>query len=83
MIDTIKTLIDTIEEMQDFEALIDDYTNTRLRLQEDIKKRLEAAAGADNVLMNDINDYGCICKEEGVCMGLYYGIKLLKIIKDI
>ena len=66
MVDAIKTVVDTIEELHNFGAIIDEYTVTRQRLQEEIKSRLETAAGADNVLLNDINDLSCISKEEGV-----------------
>lgn len=40
--------------------------------------RLETNSLADTKLNNDIADLHSVAKEEGVMLGLYYGIKLIK-----
>lgn len=82
MIDAIKTVVDTIEEMTNIEAFSEDYEISRLRVQENIEKRLQ---GCDelNKCMNDIEDLSAMSREEGVFIGLYYGLKLSKLIAKL
>lgn len=82
MIDNMKTLIETLEEMQDFNSFTNDYEASRLRLQEEIKSRLKNCEEF-NKCMNDIQDLSAISREEGVFIGLYYGLKLSKLIAKL
>lgn len=82
MVDSIKNIVSAIEEMTNIEAFTEDYETSRLRLQENIEKRLQ---GCDelNKCMNDIEDLSAMSKEEGLFIGLYYGLKLSKLIAKL
>lgn len=82
MIDAIKTVVDTIEEMTNIEAFTEDYEASRLRLQEEIKSRLKDCEEF-NKCMNDIQDLSAMSREEGMFLGLYYGLKLSKLIDKL
>lgn len=75
MLDYIKLILSDLEETQDYKALIDDYNATRLRIQEEIKSRLNPAAES-NLLMNDIKDLATLSRDEGILIGLYYANKM-------
>lgn len=78
MIDNIKNIVNLMAEMQNMEEFKQDYESCRHRLQEAVEIRLQACSAADSKLNNDMYDLVNMAKEEGVMLGLYYGIKLLK-----
>ena len=82
MMDNIKSIVSTLEEMANIEAFIEDYKTSRLRVQEDIERRLQSREEL-NKCMNDIEDLSAMSREEGVFLGLYYGLKLSKLIAKL
>lgn len=57
------------------------YTGTEVQLLKDIQGQIEQQEFSD--ITKDITDYGDICRDEGIHMGLKLGMKIMKEINKL
>ena len=84
MIDNIKCIMESLEELENIERFTEDYDVQRERILADIENRLELNSEAASCKVNnDISDLINLSMEQAYLTGFYYGIKLLKKINQL
>ena len=73
---TLDNIIDFILCNNKISCVDSNYTKTEEQLLLDIKERLDEQVSPS--MIADITDYGDICREEGIHMGIKLGMKLMK-----